>query len=170
MRLAISTYFGLRSVMGLIAATEGIAQRERLQEPNALITTGIGMSRLVGAIASDAENNGMIETMRLESIAAVNGMEKDAAFGSVTSPLRVASRYTSEGFERPRTREYSRTNNPTRDQLAATLAMLEGGAAATVVATGMAAVDPLNSIRARPLQSRENMSAQTTSHSKAIFN
>jgi hypothetical protein len=69
------------------------------------------MSRLVGAITSDAENNGMIETMRLETIAAVNGLEKDAAFGSVVSPLCLASHYTSEGFEWPCTREYSRTNN-----------------------------------------------------------
>ncbi len=83
----------------------------------------------------------MIETRRPETIAAGNGMATDTAFGAVAPPLYLASSFTFEGFERPQAHEYSRTSNPTRDQLADTLAQLEGGAGATVVATGMAAVD-----------------------------
>ena len=83
----------------------------------------------------------MIETRRPETIAAGNGMATDTAFGAVAPPIYLASSFTFEGFERPRAHEYSRTSNPTRDQLADTLAKLEGGAGATVVATGMAAVD-----------------------------
>ena len=65
----------------------------------------------------------------------------NSAFGSVAPPPHLTSNYTFEGFERPRAYDYSRTHNPTRDLLAETLAMLEGGAGAVVVATGMAAVD-----------------------------
>ncbi len=83
----------------------------------------------------------MIETRRPETIAAGNGMATDTAFGAVAPPIYLASSFSFEGFERPRAHEYSRTSNPTRDRLADTLAMLEGGAGATVVATGMAAVD-----------------------------
>src|SRR5688572_10281359 len=46
-----------------------------------------------------------------------------------------------ESFEQPGTYDYSRTRNPTRDQLGDTLAKLEGGAGAIVVASGMAAID-----------------------------
>lgn len=75
------------------------------------------------------------------TIAAANGIGRDAAFGAVAPPLHLASSYTFAGFERPRTYDYSRAGNPTRDLLADTLAQLEGGAGAVVVATGMAAVD-----------------------------
>ncbi len=83
----------------------------------------------------------MIETRRPETIAAANGMATDTAFGAVAPPIYLASSFAFEGFERPRAHEYSRTSNPTRDRLAETLAKLEGGAGATVVATGIAAVD-----------------------------
>ena len=83
----------------------------------------------------------MSDSMRPETIAASNGVGRDSAFGSVAPPPHLTSTYTFEGFERPRAYDYSRTHNPTRDLLAETLAMLEGGAGAVVVATGMAAVD-----------------------------
>ena len=68
-------------------------------------------------------------------------MARDPAYGSVAPPIYLASSYAFAGFERPRPHEYTRTSNPTRDQLAETLAMLEGGAGAVITATGMAAVD-----------------------------
>lgn len=76
-----------------------------------------------------------------ETIAASNGMAADKAFRSVAPPLYLASSYAFGGFEQAGTYEYGRTRNPTRDQLAETLAALEGGAGAIVVASGMAAVD-----------------------------
>ncbi|MFC2252732.1 cystathionine gamma-synthase [Labrys portucalensis] len=76
-----------------------------------------------------------------ETIAANNGMAADKAFRAVAPPLYLASSYAFGGFEQAGTYEYGRTRNPTRDQLAETLAALEGGAGAAVVASGMAAVD-----------------------------
>jgi cystathionine gamma-synthase len=76
-----------------------------------------------------------------QTIAAANGIGQDAAFGAVAPPIYLASSYKFGGFERPGAYDYSRTRNPTRDQLADTLAKLEGGAGAIVVASGMAAID-----------------------------
>jgi cystathionine gamma-synthase len=76
-----------------------------------------------------------------QTIAVTNGIGEDSAFGAVTPPLYLSSNFTFEGFERPRQYDYTRSGNPTRDLLAGTIAQLEGGAGAVVVATGMAAVD-----------------------------
>ena len=76
-----------------------------------------------------------------ETIAAANGIGQDAAFGAVVPPLYLSSAYRFRGFEQPGAYEYSRTRNPTRDQLADTLAKLEGGAGAVITSSGMAAVD-----------------------------
>lgn len=76
-----------------------------------------------------------------ETIAAANGIGRDAAFGAVVPPLYLSSAYRFRGFEQPGAYEYSRTRNPTRDQLADTLAKLEGGAGAVITSSGMAAVD-----------------------------
>src|ERR1019366_2097057 len=75
------------------------------------------------------------------TIAVANGIGEDSAFGAVTPPIYLSSTFTFEGFERPRQYDYTRSGNPTRDLLAGTIAQLEGGAGAVVVATGMAAVD-----------------------------
>lgn len=84
-----------------------------------------------------------------QTIAATNGIGEDTAFGAVVPPLYFSSSYIFQGFERSGEYEYSRTRNPTRDQLARTLAKLEGGAAAIITASGMAAVDLVLS-RLRP--------------------
>jgi len=68
------------------------------------------------------------------------GIESDHQFGAVVPPLHLTSTFSFEGFDHPRAHDYSRSGNPTRDLLATALAGLEGGAAATVTATGMAAV------------------------------
>lgn len=75
------------------------------------------------------------------TIAVANGIGEDSAFGAVTPPIYLSSTFTFEGFERPRQYDYTRSGNPTRDLLAGTIAQLEGGAGAVVVATGMAAID-----------------------------
>lgn len=80
-------------------------------------------------------------SLRPQTIAAAHGVASDAAFGAVAPPLYLSSTYTFEGFEQPRTYDYGRAGNPTRDLLAAALAKLEGGAGATVTASGMAAFD-----------------------------
>ena len=68
------------------------------------------------------------------------GIESDTQHGAVVPPLHLSTNYTFEGFGRKRAYDYSRSGNPTRDQLAAALADLEGGAGAVVTASGMAAV------------------------------
>ena len=75
------------------------------------------------------------------TIAATTGVNVDEAFGSVMPPLYLSSNYSFDGFEGKRRYDYTRSGNPTRDVLAETLAELEGGAGAVVVASGMAAVD-----------------------------
>lgn len=83
------------------------------------------------------------------TVAAANGIAADAAFGAVAPPVYLSSTFTFAGFEKPRSYDYTRTANPTRDTLAETIAELEGGAGGIVVASGMAAVDLVLS-RLRP--------------------
>ena len=68
------------------------------------------------------------------------GIESDTQHGAVVPPLHLSTNYTFEGFGKKRQYDYSRSGNPTRDQLGAALADLEEGAGAVVTASGMAAV------------------------------
>jgi len=68
------------------------------------------------------------------------GLESDAQYGSVVPPIHLSSNFAFEGYRRPRKYDYTRSGNPTRDQLGAALADLEGGAGAVVTCTGMAAI------------------------------
>ncbi|MBB6303608.1 cystathionine gamma-synthase [Rhizobium leucaenae] len=86
----------------------------------------------------------MIKDFR--TIAAVNGIASDAAFGAVNPPLYLSSNFAFREFEHSQAYEYSRTSNPTRDLLADTLAKLEGGAGAVVTSSGMAAVNLILSL------------------------
>lgn len=68
------------------------------------------------------------------------GIDADTAHGAVTPPLHLSSTFAFEGLGRPRRYDYTRSGNPTRDQFGEAVAALEGGAGATVVATGMGAI------------------------------
>ncbi|MCA1779578.1 MAG: cystathionine gamma-synthase [Xanthomonadaceae bacterium] len=68
------------------------------------------------------------------------GLEDDTQYGAVVPPLHFSSTFAFAGFGQPRAHDYSRSGNPTRDLLANALIDLEGGQAATVTATGMAAI------------------------------
>jgi cystathionine gamma-synthase len=74
------------------------------------------------------------------TIAARYGIASDAAHGAVVPPLYLSTNFTFEGLGRRRKYDYTRSGNPTRDLLAATLAELEGGAGAVVTASGLAAI------------------------------
>jgi cystathionine gamma-synthase len=76
-----------------------------------------------------------------QTIAAANGIAADEAFGAVVPPIYLSSTFAFAGFEQPRGYEYTRTSNPSRDLLADTIAKLEGGVGALMLASGMAAVD-----------------------------
>ncbi len=73
------------------------------------------------------------------TIAARAGIAQDPAFSAVTPPLYLTSTYELTAFRQPGKYDYSRSNNPTRDLLAETLAELEGGAKAIVTGSGMSA-------------------------------
>lgn len=83
------------------------------------------------------------KAIRPETIAAAYGVASDTAFASVVPPLYLSSTYEFTGYDQPRSYDYGRAGNPTRDILAGALAALEGGAGAVVTSSGMAAIDLL---------------------------
>ena len=56
------------------------------------------------------------------------GIESDAQHGSVVPPIYLSTNFAFEAYRKPRKYDYSRSGNPTRDQLAVALTDLEGGA------------------------------------------
>lgn len=67
-------------------------------------------------------------------------IDRDPAYGAVVPPLVLSTNFSFAGFEQKRAYDYTRSGNPTRDQLGDALAALEGGAGAVVTASGMAAI------------------------------
>jgi cystathionine gamma-synthase len=68
------------------------------------------------------------------------GIGTDAHHGAVVPPIHLSTTFLFDGFGRKRAYDYTRTANPTRDQLGRALADLEGGSGAVVTSTGMSAV------------------------------
>ncbi len=68
------------------------------------------------------------------------GIAKDAAHKSVIPPLYLSSTFEIDGIGEKSEYEYSRTKNPTRDDLAHAIAKLEGGVGACITSSGMAAL------------------------------
>jgi cystathionine beta-lyase/cystathionine gamma-synthase len=68
------------------------------------------------------------------------GQEPDPLTGAVTVPIYPTSTYVQQGIGEHKGYEYSRVSNPTRTRLEENLAALEGGVAARVFASGMAAI------------------------------
>jgi cystathionine gamma-synthase len=58
----------------------------------------------------------------------------------VVPPIYLSTNFAFESYRQPRKYDYTRSGNPTRDQLSGALADLEGGAGAVVTCTGMAAI------------------------------
>ncbi|MFY9342980.1 MAG: cystathionine gamma-synthase [Planctomycetota bacterium] len=75
-----------------------------------------------------------------ETLAVRAGIATDPTHGAVAPPLVLSANFSFAGFGEKRTYDYTRSGNPTRDELAHALAALEGGAGAVVTATGMAAI------------------------------
>lgn len=74
------------------------------------------------------------------------GQEPDPLTGAVTVPIYPTSTYVQQGIGENKGYEYSRVSNPTRARLEENLAALEGGVAAPVFASGMAAISALVSM------------------------
>jgi len=68
------------------------------------------------------------------------GQEPDPLTGAVTVPIYPTSTYVQQGIGEHKGYEYSRVSNPTRARLEENLAALEGGVAARVFGSGMAAI------------------------------
>jgi cystathionine gamma-lyase/cystathionine beta-lyase/cystathionine gamma-lyase/homocysteine desulfhydrase len=70
-----------------------------------------------------------------------DGQQPDPLTGAVTVPIYPTSTYVQQGIGENKGYEYSRVSNPTRDRLEENLASLEGGVAARVFGSGMAAIN-----------------------------
>lgn len=68
------------------------------------------------------------------------GVCEDSAWGSVMPPLYLSSNYRFASPEAPPTFDYTRSGNPTRNQLTEALATLESGSTAVATSSGMSAV------------------------------
>ena len=78
-----------------------------------------------------------------------SGQEPDPLTGAVTVPIYPTSTYVQQGIGEHKGYEYSRVSNPTRTRLEQNLASLEGGLAARVFASGMAAIHAIvNTLKA----------------------
>src|SRR5499433_4288524 len=74
------------------------------------------------------------------------GQEPDPSTGAVTVPIFATSTYVQEELGKHKGYEYARVSNPTRTRLENNLAALEGGVAAPVFASGMAAINAICSM------------------------
>src|ERR1700691_4277392 len=75
-----------------------------------------------------------------------DGQQPDPLTGAVTVPIYPTSTYVQQGIGEHKGYEYSRVSNPTRTRLEENLASLEGGIAAPVFASGMAAINAVASM------------------------
>ncbi|MGH9565691.1 MAG: trans-sulfuration enzyme family protein, partial [Candidatus Angelobacter sp.] len=71
------------------------------------------------------------------------GQPPDPTTGAVNVPIYATSTYVQEEIGKNKGYEYSRVSNPTRTALEENLAALEGGVAAKVFASGMAAINAI---------------------------
>jgi cystathionine gamma-synthase len=78
--------------------------------------------------------------MRFQTRTIHTGVDKDAAYNSVITPIYQTSTFRFADIGTTRGYDYTRTRNPTRKALEENIASLENGAGAIAVATGMAAI------------------------------
>jgi cystathionine gamma-synthase len=68
------------------------------------------------------------------------GIATDTSHGAVVPPLHLSTNFSFAGFDKKRKYDYTRSGNPTRDQLGDALAGLEEGVGGVVTSSGMSAV------------------------------
>lgn len=86
------------------------------------------------------------KTLGFSTRAIHTGQEPDPLTGAVTVPIYPTSTYVQQGIGEHKGYEYSRVSNPTRDRLEQNLVALEGGVAARVFGSGMAAINAIVSM------------------------
>ncbi|MBJ7222069.1 MULTISPECIES: cystathionine gamma-synthase [unclassified Brenneria] len=89
-------------------------------------------------------------TRKQATIAVRSGLNNDEQYGCVVPPIHLSSTYNFTGFNQPRTHDYSRRGNPTRDVVQRALAELEGGAGAVMTSSGMSAIMLVCTVFLRP--------------------
>ena len=86
-------------------------------------------------------NDDSHRSQRLETRAIHAGQEPDEETGALMTPIYANSTYKQDGPGDHRGYEYSRTGNPTRTDLEANLASLEGGDYGRCFSSGMGAIN-----------------------------
>jgi cystathionine beta-lyase/cystathionine gamma-synthase len=71
------------------------------------------------------------------------GQQPDSATGAAMTPIYQSSTFKQDAIGSNKGYEYSRSGNPTRTALEASLAILEGGSHGLAFASGMAAIDAI---------------------------
>ncbi|MDE8753316.1 cystathionine gamma-synthase [Pectobacterium polaris] len=89
-------------------------------------------------------------TRKQATIAVRSGLNDDEQYGCVVPPIHLSSTYNFTGFNQPRSHDYSRRGNPTRDVVQRALAELEGGAGAVMTSSGMSAIMLVCTVFLRP--------------------
>ena len=89
-------------------------------------------------------------TRKQATIAVRSGLNDDEQYGCVVPPIHLSSTYNFIDFNEPRTHDYSRRGNPTRDVVQRALAELEGGAGAVLTNTGMSAIHLVTTVFLKP--------------------
>lgn len=79
--------------------------------------------------------------MEFETSCIHAGLHPDLTTGAIMTPIFQAATYVQDGVGKHRGYEYSRTGNPTRAALEASLTALEGGQFGLAFASGLAATD-----------------------------
>ena len=77
---------------------------------------------------------------RARTVSVRAGIATETQHGAVVPPIYLSSNYTFSELGTPRRYDYTRSGNPTRDELGDALAKLEGGAGGVITATGLAAI------------------------------
>jgi cystathionine gamma-synthase len=80
------------------------------------------------------------QSVHQDTLAARYAVDCDDSHGAVIPPLYMSSNFSFKSFGEKREYDYTRSGNPTRDQLAGALAALEGGSGGVITASGMSAV------------------------------
>lgn len=79
-------------------------------------------------------------TIKKTTISVRGGLNSDKQHGCVVSPINLSTTYNFLGLNKPRSYDYSRRKNPTRDVTQRTLADLEHGKEAIITSSGMSAI------------------------------
>jgi cystathionine beta-lyase/cystathionine gamma-synthase len=82
---------------------------------------------------------------RFSTICIHAGQEPDPSTGAIITPIFQTATYVQDALGEHKGFEYGRTQNPTRSALEGNLAAIEGGRAAFVYASGMAAIGAIAS-------------------------